>query len=82
MRFAVFLRQPGRAPELDDADTLRWMGRFLGRIHAVGALKPFAERPAISLQSFGIESRDYLLQHDFLPPESVAGVAERGGPGT
>ena len=69
MRFAVFPRQSGRAPELDDPDTLRWMGRFLGRIHAVGALKPFVERPAIGLQSFGIESRDYLLQHDFLPPE-------------
>jgi Ser/Thr protein kinase RdoA (MazF antagonist) len=69
MRFAVFTYQPGRAPELDDADTLRWMGRFLGRIHAVGALKTFSDRPAISLQTYGIESRDYLLQHDFLPPE-------------
>lgn len=72
LRFALFPRQPGRAPELDDPDTLRWMGRFLGRIHAVGALRPFAERPAISLQSFGIESRDYLLQHDFLPPDLLA----------
>jgi Ser/Thr protein kinase RdoA (MazF antagonist) len=69
MRFAVFPRQSGRAPELDDADTLRWMGRFLGRIHAVGALRPFAERPAISVQSFGIEPRDFLLQRDFLPPD-------------
>jgi Ser/Thr protein kinase RdoA (MazF antagonist) len=68
-RFAVFPRQSGRAPELDDADTLRWMGRFLGRIHAIGALRPFAERPAISIQSFGIESRDFLLAHDFLPPD-------------
>lgn len=72
MRFAVFPRQPGRAPELDDPDTLRWMGRFLGRIHAVGALEPFVERPAISLHSFGIESRDYLLQHDFVPPDLLA----------
>lgn len=72
MRFAVFPRQPGRAPELDDPDTLRWMGRFLGRIHAVGALSAFSERPAISLQSFGIDSRDYLLTHDFLPPDLLA----------
>ncbi|HWV17294.1 MAG TPA: serine/threonine protein kinase [Rhodocyclaceae bacterium] len=72
MRFAVFPRQPGRAPELDDPDTLRWMGRFLGRIHAVGALASFAERPAISLQSFGVDSRDYLLQHDYLPPDLLA----------
>ncbi|MDE2599326.1 MAG: serine/threonine protein kinase [Rhodocyclaceae bacterium] len=72
MRFALFMRQSGRAPELDDPDTLRWMGRFLGRIHAVGALRPFAERPAIGIETFGIESRDFLLQNDFLPPELLA----------
>jgi Ser/Thr protein kinase RdoA (MazF antagonist) len=44
-RFAVFPRRGGRAPELDRPETLEWMGRFLGRIHAVGALAPFRERP-------------------------------------
>ena len=38
-RFAVYPRRGGRAPELDDRDTLEWMGRFIGRIHAVGALR-------------------------------------------
>ncbi|HTH94771.1 MAG TPA: serine/threonine protein kinase [Rhodocyclaceae bacterium] len=72
VRFALFPRQSGRAPELDDADTLRWMGRFLGRIHAVGALTPFLERPAIDRQSFGVESRDWLLAHDAIPLELMA----------
>jgi Ser/Thr protein kinase RdoA (MazF antagonist) len=45
-RFAVYPRCGGRAPELDRRETLEWMGRFLGRIHAVGALKAFAHRPA------------------------------------
>lgn len=45
-RFAVFPKRGGRAPELEDRDTLEWMGRFLGRIHAIGALKPFTERAA------------------------------------
>jgi len=36
-RFAVFPKHGGRAPELDDPATLEWMGRFIGRIHAVGA---------------------------------------------
>src|SRR5690242_16134852 len=36
-RFAVFPRRGGRAPELSDPDTLEWLGRFIGRIHAVGA---------------------------------------------
>ena len=30
-------RITGRAPELEDPDTLEWIGRFIGRIHAVGA---------------------------------------------
>src|SRR3974390_1000652 len=36
-RFAIYPRRGGRAPELEDADTLRWLGRFVGRIHEIGA---------------------------------------------
>ena len=70
--FAVCARHGGRAPELEDRDTLEWMGRFLGRIHAVGALKPYELRPTLDLQSFGIAPRDFLLSHDFIPPELAA----------
>ena len=38
-RFAVFPRRGGRAPELEDRNTLEWIGRFIGRIHAVGAVR-------------------------------------------
>ncbi len=69
LRFAVFPRQSGRAPEFDSGDVLEWMGRFIGRIHAVGALKPFVERPQLTVQSFGEEPRDFLFQGRFLPPE-------------
>jgi Ser/Thr protein kinase RdoA (MazF antagonist) len=83
-RFAVFPRRGGRAPELDKPDTLQWMGRFLGRIHAVGALTPFRARPALDIASFGEASRDYLLEHRFLPDDlrqpwqSVANLALDG----
>ena len=40
-RFAVYPRRGGRTPELDDPAVLEWIGRFLGRIHAVGATQPF-----------------------------------------
>ena len=30
-RFALFRRQGGHAPELEDRDTRRWLGRFIGR---------------------------------------------------
>jgi Ser/Thr protein kinase RdoA (MazF antagonist) len=71
-RFAVYPRCGGRAPELDDRATLEWMGRFLGRIHAVGALTPFRHRPTLDLDTFGVEPRDWLLAHGFIPPDLLA----------
>jgi Ser/Thr protein kinase RdoA (MazF antagonist) len=68
-RFAVYPRCGGRAPELGDRETLEWMGRFLGRIHAVGAQAPFRHRPALDLRTFGEEPRDWLLAHEFIPPD-------------
>jgi len=68
-RFAAYPRCGGRAPELANRSTLEWMGRFLGRIHAVGALAPFRERPQISVETFGVEPRDWLLAHDFIPAD-------------
>jgi len=83
-RFAVYPRRGGRAPELEDRATLEWLGRYIGRIHAVGALRPFAARPALDIESFGREPRDWLLAHGFLPPDlvdawrSVAALALEG----
>jgi len=70
-RFSVFTKHGGRAPELDNRDTLEWMGRFIGRIHAVGALESYGERPTLDIQSFGIEPSAYLLEHDFIPAELI-----------
>jgi Ser/Thr protein kinase RdoA (MazF antagonist) len=68
-RFAVYPRRGGRAPELEDPDTLLRLGRFIGRIHAAGAGAPFVERPTLDIAAFGTEPRDWLLAHDALPPE-------------
>ncbi|HEU0201913.1 MAG TPA: serine/threonine protein kinase [Burkholderiaceae bacterium] len=68
-RFAVFPRRGGRAPELGLRDVREWLGRYLGRIHAVGATRRFEHRPAFDVLSFGAEPADYLLTHDWLPPE-------------
>ena len=65
--FSVSPRRGGRAPELDDFEVLEWIGRFLARIHTVGAAKPFRHRPALDLQSFGTEPRDWLLANDRVP---------------
>jgi Ser/Thr protein kinase RdoA (MazF antagonist) len=68
-RFSVFTRHGGRAPELENRDTLEWLGRFLGRIHAVGAIKNFQFRPELNIQSFGNEPREYLLANQFIPAD-------------
>jgi Ser/Thr protein kinase RdoA (MazF antagonist) len=71
-RFAVFAKHGGRAPELENRDTLEWMGRFLGRIHAVGALKSFTHRPALTINSFGEIPYAFLLQNNFIPADLLA----------
>ena len=58
------------------AATLEWMGRFLGRIHAVGARAPFRHRPALDVETFGVAPRDWLLAHDFIPPDLQRRVAQ------
>jgi Ser/Thr protein kinase RdoA (MazF antagonist) len=68
-RFAVYPNCAGRAPELDDRMTREWLGRYIGRIHAVGARMPFRERPRLDIASFGEEPRDWLLAHRFVPAD-------------
>ena len=65
--FSVCPRRGGRSPELDDFEVLEWIGRFLARIHTVGAAQPFVERPALDLASFGTASREWLLSNQMVP---------------
>jgi Ser/Thr protein kinase RdoA (MazF antagonist) len=74
--FSVSPRRGGRAPELDDGEVLEWIGRFLARLHIVGAQSPFLTRPALDLPSFGTEPRDWLLGHHAIPLD-VQGAWQR-----
>ena len=65
--FSLYPRRGGYAPELEDLDVLYTLGQHLGRIHALGAAAPFNHRPTLSIDSFAIDSRNYLLENDFLP---------------
>jgi Ser/Thr protein kinase RdoA (MazF antagonist) len=71
-RYALFPLQGGQAPELDHRDTLRQLGRTLARIHNVGARAPFVHRIELSLDTHGYDPVDWLLDHDWLPPELEA----------
>ena len=65
--FAVSPRRGGRAPELEDAEVLEWIGRFLARLHQVGAARPFVHRAALDIQRFGREPLEWLLQSHMIP---------------
>ncbi len=66
--FALYPRQGGHAPEFDNLDNLKILGRLLGRIHATGAVKPFEHRPTLDRQSFGNNSVR-LIEERFIPEE-------------
>jgi Ser/Thr protein kinase RdoA (MazF antagonist) len=79
-RLAVFPCRGGRAPELDDPDHLRQLGRFVARIHLVGAAEAFRQRPEISVANYAVESRQYLLSSGFIPAEMrdvYAGITDQ-----
>jgi Ser/Thr protein kinase RdoA (MazF antagonist) len=67
-RFALFERRGGHAPELDQKDTRIWLGRFLGRIHAIGAASNFETRPQLTIEGYGHEPVNALLDGQWLPP--------------
>jgi Ser/Thr protein kinase RdoA (MazF antagonist) len=66
-RFALYPRRGGRWPDLEDPDKLMWLGRFIGRIHAVGAVRAFRHRPGITVEGFGTDSYQFLLERGFVP---------------
>ncbi len=68
-RFAVYRRCGGHAPDLNFVENRIWFGRLLARIHAVGALTSFEHRPSISIQEFGLDASEFLLENQFLPME-------------
>jgi len=69
-RFAVAPRRSGRAPSLESPEQLAWIGRFIGRMHSVGAREPFRHRLSLTVTEFGCTARDWLRTHDIVPPDA------------
>lgn len=68
--FSVSPRRGGRPPELDDPEVLEWIGRFLARLHLVGAQAPFTHRPALDIPRLGRVPMDELLTRGRIPAEA------------
>ena len=64
--FALYERRGGHDPELDNLDNLFILGRLMGRIHGIGAARPFNYRPQLDSQAFGWDSFK-LISDGFMP---------------
>lgn len=65
--FALYPCRGGRIFEVDNLDQLEWMGRFVGRIHAVSAKKTFNHRPIISTEAFIVEAITTIKSSGYVP---------------
>jgi Ser/Thr protein kinase RdoA (MazF antagonist) len=74
-RFAVYPCRGGRALEVDNPEHLEQMGRFVGRIHALGATASYQHRPQIDLNSYVTRPRQYLLDNHFIPAHLIDAYA-------
>jgi Ser/Thr protein kinase RdoA (MazF antagonist) len=66
-RFAVAQRCAGREPELEDPAAMRQLGRFIGRMHAVGAREPFVHRHHLDVGRDGHRALNLLIEGGFVP---------------
>jgi len=66
--FALFERRGGRSPDLN-LDNLLILGRFMGRLHKAGSVKPFEYRPRLTIERFAEQSAGYLLEKNFIPAD-------------
>ena len=73
--FAVFPRQGGHPPNLENKDDLEVLSRSIARIHAIGSGKSFNHRQEFSVERLGNSSRRFILDSNFLPPELVESYA-------
>lgn len=66
-RFALFECRAGSAPDLDRPGDRALLGRTLGRMHAVGARRPFRHRDDITRWRNGARARAQVLALDIIP---------------
>ena len=68
-RFAVFPRQGGHPPNLENEDDLEVLARSIARMHALGVSRPFNHRVTLSAERLGNSSQTFLLDNQFIPIE-------------
>lgn len=64
---AIWNRTGGRAPEELSFEDLQMLGRYLGRLHNVGASSSAKHRIKLTSDKYGRETLQFLIQHEFIP---------------
>ncbi len=67
--FAVYPRRGGHPPNIENEDDLKVLARTIARIHAVGSAGSFKYRASLDSQRMGVDSRTFLLEGQWLPPD-------------
>ncbi|MGC1458723.1 MAG: serine/threonine protein kinase [Steroidobacteraceae bacterium] len=78
-RFCAFPWMPGRAPELDAAQSLTILGRAIARVHQIGCARAFRVRPRLTAQRLGWEARASVLASDLMPQDLTGRYEEVSG---
>ena len=68
IRFALFPKVRGRLLDELDEERLTTLGRYIGRIHNVGAHFPFRHRLRLTPETWGLESMEYILASGLMDP--------------
>jgi Ser/Thr protein kinase RdoA (MazF antagonist) len=66
--FALFPSVGGRQFEVDNLNQVEWMGRFIGRIHAIAKSANFIHRPTICVDEFLVKPLQELQNSPLIPP--------------
>ena len=65
--FSIYPLKAGRAPDFDNPEHLKWLGRTLGRMHAMGANQAYQHRLTINIKELAEDAAHFINSHDFLP---------------
>lgn len=65
--FALFPCRGGRTFEVDNLEQLEWMGRFIGRIHAIASKKSFQHRFTINSDEMLFTAANIIEKSNFVP---------------
>lgn len=72
IRYALFPRIGGRAPQELDREQIDILGRLLARIHNVGARRRAEARLAIDPETYGTRNLEFLVASGAVPAEARA----------